>query len=463
MLHMTDTWANPENVLTPRQLEILELVSKGCSNLDIARLLEISHNTVKAHLATVLERLHVSNRTEASVLYQKYVNKTPSRKIDKSKKSQHISISLLHSELSRTSEIADNISHLLRGMEIFKIHSTPIACFFDESIELDQDYLIKVDDLSHVDAELQISLFRLDHSNQKELLYKSEHNLANFKPRLLIKHAVKIYRHILQDQKEKMTVSEMQRLSLALSHYEAVSFDQLQVAIRYCDDLISQNQDWYLPIAVKSVVLNKLITNGLIKDVNRAIKEQAGLARKALSMQPSSSWSQLAFAAYCALNADLELAEKHLNASLRLNQCQLRAAQLLGQIQAFTGQTNASLHTFEQLLSNFPNRESDAACFSALALVYYCANDYKNSQVMANRALLYQDVPKVPMLLTLLSIAEIEGDQIELKKLLKRISELGIDEIAITNSLKVAGKIVPPKLHEHYVASIVRSGLVKLK
>lgn len=56
--------------LTPRQLEILELVSKGLSNKDICGLLGISSNTVKIHVAAILRALNVANRTEAATAYQ---------------------------------------------------------------------------------------------------------------------------------------------------------------------------------------------------------------------------------------------------------------------------------------------------------------------------------------------------------------------------------------------------------
>ena len=53
-------------VLTNRQTEILELLKKGLTNQDICRLLGISPNTVKVHLAKIYKILEVSNRTEAA-------------------------------------------------------------------------------------------------------------------------------------------------------------------------------------------------------------------------------------------------------------------------------------------------------------------------------------------------------------------------------------------------------------
>lgn len=51
--------------LTPRQLEILVLVSKGLSNKEVARLLAISPETTKSHLRDIYRRFGVANRIEA--------------------------------------------------------------------------------------------------------------------------------------------------------------------------------------------------------------------------------------------------------------------------------------------------------------------------------------------------------------------------------------------------------------
>lgn len=51
--------------LTPRQQEILEQISRGLSNKEIARLLGISAATVKNHVHHVLEKLSVHRRTQA--------------------------------------------------------------------------------------------------------------------------------------------------------------------------------------------------------------------------------------------------------------------------------------------------------------------------------------------------------------------------------------------------------------
>ncbi|HVG53535.1 MAG TPA: helix-turn-helix transcriptional regulator [Vicinamibacterales bacterium] len=51
--------------LTPREIEVLELVSEGLSNKAVAARLGISDQTVKFHLATISGKLGAVNRTDA--------------------------------------------------------------------------------------------------------------------------------------------------------------------------------------------------------------------------------------------------------------------------------------------------------------------------------------------------------------------------------------------------------------
>lgn len=54
--------------LTPRQREVLILMSRGLSNREIGETLGIAAGTVKAHAAALYEILDVSNRTEATLI-----------------------------------------------------------------------------------------------------------------------------------------------------------------------------------------------------------------------------------------------------------------------------------------------------------------------------------------------------------------------------------------------------------
>jgi DNA-binding NarL/FixJ family response regulator len=60
--------------LTPREREVLQCISKGCTNQEIAALLLVEIGTVKNHVHNILEKLNVSNREEAAS-YLTFINK----------------------------------------------------------------------------------------------------------------------------------------------------------------------------------------------------------------------------------------------------------------------------------------------------------------------------------------------------------------------------------------------------
>jgi NarL family two-component system response regulator LiaR len=66
----------PKHDLTERELEVLRLIAQGKSNKDISEDLVLSEKTVKTHVSNILQKLHLSDRTQAAVyaLRQKIVD-----------------------------------------------------------------------------------------------------------------------------------------------------------------------------------------------------------------------------------------------------------------------------------------------------------------------------------------------------------------------------------------------------
>ena len=56
---------SPSEVLSGREIEVLQLMAGGSANKEIAASLSISESTVKTHVANIFQKLDVNHRTEA--------------------------------------------------------------------------------------------------------------------------------------------------------------------------------------------------------------------------------------------------------------------------------------------------------------------------------------------------------------------------------------------------------------
>ncbi|NJR70935.1 MAG: response regulator transcription factor [Synechococcales cyanobacterium CRU_2_2] len=66
----TQVAASSQNPLTQREREVLALIAKAKSNLEIAQILYISAGTVRVHVHSILHKLSVGDRTQAVRLAQ---------------------------------------------------------------------------------------------------------------------------------------------------------------------------------------------------------------------------------------------------------------------------------------------------------------------------------------------------------------------------------------------------------
>lgn len=68
MQELTGARASPLDELTERERDVLVLIARGMSNVDIANQLIIGERTVKTHVSNILGKLHLQDRTQAALL-----------------------------------------------------------------------------------------------------------------------------------------------------------------------------------------------------------------------------------------------------------------------------------------------------------------------------------------------------------------------------------------------------------
>lgn len=59
--------------LTPRQIDVLEILQEGQPNKVIATRLRMTESTVKVHVRQIMRRLNARNRTEVALLAQRHL------------------------------------------------------------------------------------------------------------------------------------------------------------------------------------------------------------------------------------------------------------------------------------------------------------------------------------------------------------------------------------------------------
>ena len=67
VVQQTNNIAKNTYGLTDRELEVLALIVEGLNNLEIAKRLVITISTAKAHVHSILQKLYVTNRTQATI------------------------------------------------------------------------------------------------------------------------------------------------------------------------------------------------------------------------------------------------------------------------------------------------------------------------------------------------------------------------------------------------------------
>ena len=466
--------------LTARQNEILSLVAKGCSNVDIGEMLDISPNTVKAHISKILYRLDVSNRTEACMLLRSH--QTLSSGLYDDVFEDKIASSLTESEpklkitlwptnvkeVSATEAqnvltIAEKLSDLLAAWGVFKVYT---ALPEQTLRQREQGYHLNIDvDPQEEGSEVQITLkYHETDSCSGRLVANCLHNITSTARKTLYRHSVHLYEALIHDNavnNEESNKTAAGCFFQAMHLFQCRSSKSQKKSLDLCELVLQIHPDWPKTHAVKAISNYQKVGFGRLSYSYYELQTVAHAANTAMSLESHCALSHLAFAKYSLLKSDFLLAQKHLETAVELNPCEQRAICLLGQVYAFTNNFDKNIKLFNDFLENFPDNNCSGFVYAYLAVSYYCIRDFEKSKVTARRAMMFPDIVGTTMELLFISLAELVDDEFEAKELIEEFKKNSKDENdkPLRRELGVAKRFFPSDHLDDFMDSLLRAGL----
>ncbi|MDX1804912.1 MAG: LuxR C-terminal-related transcriptional regulator [Alcanivorax sp.] len=434
-----------DNSLSQRQLEVLELVSKGCSNSDIARMLYLSPNTVKTHLSNILRILDLSNRTEASVWYEQHC----------SEELQHQALCLTvraDEAVTEQRNLRAELADLLGRRDLIQICENDTACLYTVEIRKTESDALVVALLYQESAQSQQMLW--SKTLQCPVEAPATCYLAAQAGNTLVSHyasAVLAARSVVTGLaplflvEHKLRHRSGQHLTEA---YETLS----QLHHRYPD----------LPVvhSYRAIVVYVLLLEGFVPATADYLGMLTESAQYACNMAPESALSQQAFALHCMLNKRYALALKHIRRAVDINPLLEPALFLKGQVLALNGHYQQALASYDEYLALYPEGEFSGRCYAGMSLVYYLSGDYAEAKELAHQAMLYNQTVQAGLCLVLISIAVREQDQRQLASLLKELDTItGGDQNRINNVVTFVAAVIPAESMQSFFADLVAAGV----
>lgn len=416
--------------LTARQLEILELMSKGLSNPDIARLLGLSQNTVKTHISNLLQTLGVSNRTEASVWFEDY----------RHQQQAHIQPLPVF--------VADNCPpELLSCLMCFEFLSLcpsaqpPTSGF----------YLDCPGDSGRL-MQIQQSTSSLIHS-----FARAEVDSSQSRQRL----AAQLFDKLLGIRVRQPTASHEDAIQTLLQiEYRLRSREAgtLREALETLSPMLSAFPDWSLPKSFYVLVAYAAWQEGAVSQLPPAAN-LINHAQQALHLAPQSAYAQLAFAAAALLMGQLPVALAHTERAINANPMLESGLFFRAQVLALCGLYPQALAAYEQYELLYPQGQSTGRLLVGRAVTHFLAGQLDEAKSHILQAIPYRHSVQAGLCMMLVSIAEQQEDAAGLTLAREQLAQQLSDPAMLPRLMALLQRVLPPTSFQQFRQSLLRAGV----
>lgn len=442
--------------LSNRQLEILESVSQGLSNPEIAKQFGISVNTVKNHVASIFKLLEVKTRSEAVSVFKEH--ETLSHDFANTK--IELLIKYRPDFDLAYQQYAETLKDYLSSWGVFDValnSDTDNSCNYAYLIEFSLYTEDQANEYSWSIKRYESDKRYLNEVNYFELLSESIEHHA------LIDIATQIYQALLVDivaQPQMVTKSNDTAIKLisALHYFDQSDKNLLITANQLCDEVIKKAPNNATAHGLKALILYRRMSYFQIEMDQASFALLSAHALTAIKLGENNMWAQAAFAYHNMIHSKMQLAETHFEKSLEVNPCYYISAKMLAQIYCFNNKPKKGVALMEDTFRNYSNLSTISNFYTSLTILYYCAEQFDKAKDVAEKGLVYQDSNVPALLLGLISLCEMEQDQQQMEHYKLAFANLNVEPSQLLSRLSLTRKIVPDKAYRVFLASIKRAG-----
>ncbi len=425
--------------LTARQVEVVQLIGKGLTNKEVANMMNISVHTVKAHIASLLRSLEVSNRTEAVFAYQQLLDE---QNLEASVNQAALpsdgppAVAILPlinlSEHAEHAHLGESIGEEL-SIRVASIRHLPVIAFSScrnysssDSVgeiaqKLGAQYLVtgSVQWLANaIRVNVEVQNVKEQTALWSQTYQQSVDDIFSTLNQITIAIASALNFQLIDDQVQHLTVASGAAWNEAMQGMRCLyrhTYNDYHLALGHFNTSIEHSPSWAIPYAGRAQALYQQWFEQHCEDRGKQLDLIEADALKAIDLDPQLANGHMVYALLQVARGQGAVAVQSLKLALSLNPSLAPAHSLLGQIAGMMGDDENALKYLHHALKLNPRDPHRWSYFAALAMTHLSAKRYPQAVACAGEALSFSPQSGLPYVALILGYAGL-GDMSGVEK-----------------------------------------------
>jgi adenylate cyclase len=467
-------------LLTPRQREIVGLLSTGLTNHEISAALGISENTVRVHVAAILSALGAANRTEAAFLYRQHAGASltgaaihrpaiavlPFVDLGPGTDHDHIADGLTEDLIARLFAwrwfvmISHASSRRYADADLDRIrHELGAAYAVTATVRRAADRLRVNVHLSDTASAAALHASSVDAPMREVFATQDEvcrRIMARLAPELMQAAGAAAAQSIESDPAATEATDAWRHAVRGMWYLNRYTADDVAQARDAFDAAVRVDPRCHFAWYGRCLVYQHLLWEQLSDDPARDLEALRTAAAQCVRIAPDAWQSRTAAGLAAMLSGDRDAAEHHLRAALAANPSSSQALSLLAQCHGLAGRFAECAGVLEDALRLNPWSASRWLHQSSLGVMHYLAGDHAAAIARLEDAL--RERPEAPSVLVVLAAVHAECGALEAASAVaERLRAAG--PFDLERHIASIGAVAAPQFIERFRAALRRIGL----